>query len=187
MSRTLAIAVLVLPLAAAVSAAATRTAGKPLTPGQALRIAGTDVVCGYGGSTGHVGIVCGRNSAAGTRASWSLRLEETQLLVFRIRGGRISGTHVWHEPRTRPEPTAAGVTSLQAIGTARLGSGFFANGTDLGCGVARFDGRVGVGCAKRDPVGAPVKRSYGVELTQAEVKVLHVDAAGNVKTVWSAR
>jgi hypothetical protein len=178
--------VLVLLLVAGSGTAATETAGRPLEPGQALRVTGTDIVCGYAGSTGHVGIVCGRNSAAGTRASWSLRLEEGQLLVFRIRNGKTRATHTWREPKTQPEPTIAGATSLKAVGTAQVGTGLFADGTDIGCGIARFSGHVGVGCAKRDSVGAPVKLSYGVQLTESLVQVLHVDAAGNVKTVWEA-
>ena len=163
-----------------------RTAGKPLELGQGMKIAGTDLGCGFGGVAGHAGITCARNGPTATRNSWAFRLEEGQLVAYHFLNGKTA-TRTWKEPRTKPEPTGAGgQTGLANVGTARIGSGFFADGTDIGCGVATFGGKVGVGCAKRDAIGQADIGSYGIELTQTTVQVIHVDASGNVKTVFAA-
>lgn len=187
MKKALATSVVVASVFAASAQAGGRIAGKPLELGQGMTIAGTDLVCGFGGLAGHAGVTCARNGATATQNSWSFRLEEGRLVLYHFLAGRTAATHTWKEPTTQPEPTGSGGTSgLTNVGTAHAGTGFFADGTDLGCGVATFGGKVGVGCAKRDSAGQADLGSYAVELTQTTVQVVHVDASGNVKTVFTA-
>ena len=167
--------------------AAPGTAGKPLALGQGMTVAGTDLGCGFGGLAGHAGLTCARNGSTATQNSWSFRLEEGQLVLYHFLSGKTATTKTWKEPQTHPEPTGSGGTAgFTNVGVAKIGSGFVAAGTDLGCGVATFGGRVGVGCAKRDSSGQADVGSYGIELTQTTVQVLYVDASGNVKTVFTA-
>jgi len=172
---------------AAGAQAGNRTAGMPLELGQGMTIAGTDLVCGFGGLAGHAGITCASNGPTATKNSWAFRLEEGRLVVSHFLNGNTASQETWNEPKTQPEPAGAGGTSgLSNVGTARVGTGFFADGTDLGCGVATFGGRVGVGCAKRDSSGAADVGSYGIEMTETTVQVLHVEANSAVETVFTA-
>lgn len=170
---TCALALLLVPAAGA--------APQALTPGQAMAVSGTDMVCLFGGLAHHQGFGCALNSKANT---WVFRLEETMLVATRVVNGAAqpAQARVFHEPHTRAGVGSSDVTSGTVAGAADVGQRFTAQGTDLVCSVSRAGGSRAVICVK-ERGGHAIVGSYAGVLTPKSMRVERVTPHGDWKLV----
>ncbi len=176
MKRALLTCGIALLLAAPAAAAPT-----PLTPGQAMAVSGTDIVCLFGGLAHHQGLGCALN---GKLTTWVFRLEENMLVATRVVNGSAQPAlaRVFHEPYTRAAVGSSDVTSGTVAGTADVGQHFTARGTDLVCTVSRIGGSPAVTCAKTRG-GRAIAGSYAGVLTPKTMRIERVMAHGSWKVV----
>jgi hypothetical protein len=162
-------------------AAPAAAAPKPLRPGQAMAVSGTDIVCIFGGLAHHQGFGCALNSKATT---WVFRLEEDMLVATRVLNGSAQPAlaRVFHEPHTRAGVGASDVTSGTVEGAANVGQRFTARGTDLVCSVSRVGSSPAVTCAKERGDHA-IAGSYAGLLTPTAMRIERVTTHGSWKVV----
>jgi hypothetical protein len=152
-----------------------------LTPGQAVQISGSDIVCAYAGLAHHYGIACALNSVS---TAWTFRLEENSLVAIHVVNGSPQPGRPFREPRTRPEPGPTDVTSASIVGQLKAGHSVTAHGTDLACKASRIGGGPAVTCAK-ERGGRPIVGSYAGVLTAKTMRIERVTAHGAWKVVLS--
>jgi hypothetical protein len=167
-------------LAASLSLPAS-AAGRSLTPGQAVQISGTDMVCAYAGLAHHYGLACALNSVS---TAWTFRLEENALNAIHVVNGVPKPAHPFSEPRTRTEPGPSDVTSASIVGQLKVGQSVVARGTDLVCTASHTSGGPAVTCAK-ERSGRAIVGSYAGVLTAKTMRIERVTAHGAWKVVLS--
>jgi hypothetical protein len=180
--RLLALATLVALLGA--SAATARTGAKPvvLKHGQGITVAGTDMTCGFAGPANHGGVSC-QHSSSKAKVPFSFRIEENELLAYRIAKGRVTVAGAWKEPRgTIAEPRSAAVSRFKLVAKLAPGGKFDAVGSDLGCSVYAFKGKTVVACFKFDAKGI-ADGSYAAALSNSALQVSRFQN-GNGTTVF---
>jgi hypothetical protein len=163
---------LAMPLPAA---AATRG----LTPGQAVQISGSDMVCAYAGLAHHYGLACALNSVS---TAWTFRLEENALNAIHVVNGVPKPAHPFPEPRTRAEPGPSDVTSASIVGQLEAGQSVTAHGTDLVCKASRLGSGPAVTCSK-ERGGRAIVGSYAGVLTAKTMRIERVTARGAWRVV----
>lgn len=157
-------------LAGGATGASASTKPFALGAGQGVAVAGTDVVCAYGGPANQLGIACVH---AGKKPSpYSFRISENEVLALQA----VSGTAVrlghWKQPTSSfAQPRSAAVSDFKLAGTLPVGGHFVAAHTDLGCSVYSFNGRTQVACFKFDSHGAVLNGSYAVALDSRGLQV----------------
>jgi hypothetical protein len=164
-------------------AGARRSAAKPITlgPGQAVLIAGTDIVCAFGGPANQIGMAC-LHTKAGT---YSFRIDEQLVRGFRRRAGRLTQVGGWQQPKTLAQPKSPAVSGFKVVATLPVGGRVLAAGSDLACIVTTDGGRPDVACFKIGPgKGYPVVGSYAALLSATTFEVDRYDAAHNGKPVF---
>lgn len=155
-----------------VGAAAARTGAKPvlLGRGQGVIVAGTDMTCGFAGPPNHIGVSC-QHTSAKARMPFSFRIEENELLAFRIAQGRTKQVKAWKQPPGRiKEPRSAAISRVRLIARVAPGGRFDAVGTDLGCSVYTFKAKTNVACFKLNAKGI-VDGSYAAALGDSALQV----------------
>ena len=171
-------------VACAVAAGATaRAIAKPVTlgPGQSVLIAGTDIVCAFGGPANQIGMAC-LHTKTGT---YSFRIDELQVRGFRRQSRRLTQVGSWKQPKTLSQPKSPAVSSFKVVATLPVGGRMLAGGSDLACLVTTDSGRPAVACFKIGPgKGYPVVGSYAASLGPVSFEVDRYDAAHNGKPVF---
>jgi hypothetical protein len=146
-----------------------------LTVGQGVGVAGTDMVCAFGGPANQIGLACLHTSST-AKAAYSFRIDETRLLVFRRAKGRTVQLRAWTEPASAiTQGHSAAVSQFTSIGQVSAGSQFSAAGTDLACSVYTFKGALQVACFKRNSKGI-LDGSYAVALGGTTIQVSRFQA-----------
>src|ERR1051326_4197109 len=164
----------VLALATLIGASSAAAATRSLTPGQAVELSGSDIVCAYAGLAHHYGIACALNSVS---TAWTFRLEENVLAAIHVVGGSPRPARPFAEPRTRPEPGPSDVTGASIIAQVKVGQRFSARGSDLVCKASRIGGSAAVTCAK-ERAGRAIAGSYAGVVTKRTMRIERVTAHG---------
>ncbi len=141
-----------------------------LAAGQGVAVAGTDVVCAYGGPANQLGIAC---LHAGKKPSpYSFRISENEVLALQAVSGKAVRLGDWKQPASSfAQPRSAAVSDFKLAGTLPVGGHFVAAHADLGCSIYSFNGRTEVACFKFDSHGAVLNGSYAVALDSRGLQV----------------
>jgi hypothetical protein len=181
--RTVVLGSCLLAVGVLVAGAGAQAAAKPITlgPGQAVLIAGTDIVCVFGGPANQIGMAC-LHTKAGT---YSFRIDEQQARGFRKRSGRLTQVGAWKQPKTLAQPKSPAVSGFKVVATLPVGGRVLAGGSDLACIVTTDNGGPEIACFKIGPgKGYPVVGSYAALLSPTTFEVDRYDAAHNGKPVF---
>lgn len=181
--RIIALGACLLAAGIVAAGAAARATAKPITlgPGQSVLIAGTDIVCAFGGPANQIGMAC----LHAKTGSYSFRMDEQQVRGFRKQSGRLMQVGAWKQPKTLGQPKSPAVSSFKLVATLPVGGRVLAAGSDIACLVTTDAGRPAVACFKLGPgKGYPVAGSYAASLSPATFEVDRYDAAHNGKPVF---
>jgi hypothetical protein len=173
---------------AGASAAAARATAKPITlgPGQSVLIARTDIVCVFGGPVNEIGIAC-LHTTTSTRATYTFRLNEDNVKIYRRVAGKTDVIHAWREPATLKQPRSPAVSTFKSVGSLALGGQFRPAGMDIGCVVYAVDGHPVVECAKLARDTHPLANGYAASLSSVSLQVARFDAAHRSTTMFVGR
>lgn len=156
---------------AGIEQASASTAPLSLGVGQGVAVAGTNVVCAYGGPANQLGIAC-LHASQKAQSPYSFRVSENELLAFQTRSGKLVRLGDWKQPASSyREPRSAAVSDFKLAGTLPVGGHFVAARTDLGCSIYSFNGRTQVACFKLDSHGAVLNGSYAVAIDSRGIQV----------------
>jgi hypothetical protein len=168
--RELVLAAAVAVVAAGAAHASVGAKTLALKPGDGIAVAGTDLVCAFGGPANHVGLACLHGNAK-AKAPYSFRLDEAQLVAFRTTNGHARRVGLWREPAGRiAQPRSHAVSQFKLVAELGAGKRFAAAGTDLQCSVYAFHGAMNVACFKLDAKGI-AERSYAAALSATALQV----------------
>lgn len=156
-------------------AAVAAAAAISLQPGQGVTIAGTNVVCTYGGSKGSSGgLGCRTQSSSGPIVnSYSISAGPTSVSVYRFTAPtKASRVFTKTQPGAKDAaPFAQDYFRIRMVGAARAGGTVSLAGTGVVCRVSRgaaFPGILGISCglasggtytAAVDATGASVRQT----------------------------
>jgi hypothetical protein len=141
-----------------------------LKVGQAVGVAGTDMVCAFGGPANQIGLAC-LHTGSKPASAYSFRIDEADLRVFRSATGGAAQLGVWKEPAAGiAQSRSAAVSNFKSVGQVSVGGYFRAAGGDLSCSVYSFKGVVQVACFKVNAKGT-LDGSYAVGLGGSTVQV----------------
>jgi hypothetical protein len=176
-----AVSLLVLPAAA-------HAAGAPeLDPGQAFSVAGTDIVCSFGGPANQWGIACGHSKAKA--ATYGFRLSEAKLVVERRVSDRTRSVRSYREALQSgfPQPHSPALSKFKVARTLRIGQRVLLAGSDIACNVSAIAGKPVVACARFSTQnGSYLAGSYGAAMSATLLQVAHYDNAGSATSVFVA-
>lgn len=154
--------------------------------GQAVLIDKTDLICVFGGPANEIGMAC-LHTKTSAKASYTFRLDENDVKIYRRVAGKTSVIRTWSEPVTRKQPRSPAVSSFNPVGSLTIGGRVRPAGMDIGCAVYAAAGHPVVECAKLGRDGHPLADGYAASLSSVSLQVARFDAAHRSTTVFASR